>query len=67
MNVPEVVLVHTTRPAETSARCGAGPAETVVPWEWVADPDHPATFTCGACWLDLSRGREPMGGSRPAS
>jgi hypothetical protein len=63
--LPEVELVHTTRPGQTEARCGAGPTATVVPWEWVADPDHPATFDCGDCWLDLSGGREPMGGSRP--
>jgi hypothetical protein len=63
--MPAIELVHTTRPFEAGPRCGAELGEPVVPWEHVADPDHPATFNCGACWLDLSGGREPMGGSRP--
>lgn len=54
-------VTHTSRPGETSARCGAdGP---VVLWESVTDPDNPQPFTCGACWRDAAGGVEPMGGS----
>ena len=54
-------LTHTTRPGESTARCGA--TGEVVPWGQVVDPEHPATFTCGACWKDAAGGVEPMGGS----
>lgn len=46
------------------ARCGA-PVGQVLDWLDVANPASHASFDCPACWLDLSGGREPMGGSRP--
>lgn len=55
-------LKHTTRPGESLPRCDPEAEGEAIPIEEVLDPDAPAVFTCGACWLDIS-GVEPMGGS----
>jgi hypothetical protein len=46
------------------ARCGAS-VGAVRDWLDVANPASDTSFDCPSCWLELSGGREPMGGSRP--
>jgi hypothetical protein len=59
------VTTHVAAPGERDAACGqAEPGEPVLTAEQATDPDQ-APFDCGACWLVLSGGAEPMGGSRP--